>query len=66
MEHLSGYSLDEVKVHYNSSKPAQLQAHDYAQGTDIHLGSDREKHLPHGLWHVVQQKQGKDKPTTQM
>lgn len=66
IENLSGHSLDDVKVHYNSSKPAQLQAHAYAQGTDIHLASGQEKHLPHEAWHVVQQKQGRVKPTMQM
>jgi len=66
IENLSGYSMDDVKVHYNSDKPAQLQAHAYAQGTDIHLASGQEKHLPHEAWHVVQQKQGKVKPTMQM
>src|ERR1700752_4358250 len=29
VEALSGISLDDVKVHYNSSRPAQLQAHAY-------------------------------------
>ena len=38
VESLSGYSMDDVNVHFNSSKPAQLQAHAFAQGTDIHLG----------------------------
>ena len=66
MENLSGISLDDVKVHHNSDKPAQLQAHAYAQGKDIHLGAGKEKHLPHEAWHVVQQKQGKVKPTMQM
>ena len=66
MENLSGISLDDLKVHRNSDKPAQLQAHAYAQGTDIHLGSGQEKHLPHEAWHVVQQKQGRVKPTMQM
>jgi hypothetical protein len=66
MESLSGMSLDDVKVHRNSDKPAQLQAHAYAQGTDIHLGPRQEKHLPHEAWHVVQQKQGRVKPTMQM
>jgi hypothetical protein len=66
IENLSGISLDEVKVHYNSDKPSQLQAHAYAQGSDIHLGSGQEKHLPHEAWHVVQQKQGRVKPTLQM
>jgi len=66
IENLSGYSMDDVKVHYNSNKPTQLQAHAYAQGTDIHLASGQEKHLPHEAWHVVQQKQGRVKPTMQM
>jgi hypothetical protein len=64
MEALSGYSLDNVKVHYNSSKPASVQAHAYAQGTDIHLAPGQEKHLPHELGHVVQQMQGRVQPTT--
>ena len=46
IENLSGYSMDDVKVHRNSDKPAQLQAYAYAQGTDIHLGIGQEKHLP--------------------
>ena len=66
MESLSGLSLNDVKVHRNSDKPAQLQAHAYAQGTDIHLGPGQEKHLAHELGHVVQQKQGRVKATTQL
>ncbi len=66
IENLSGYSMDNVKVHYNSNNPKQLQAHAYAQGTEIHLASGLEKHLPHEAWHVVQQKQGRVKPTIQL
>ena len=66
MENLSGISLDDVKVHQNSDKPAQLMAHAYAQGTYIHLAPGQDRHLPHEAWHVVQQKQGRVKPTTQM
>lgn len=66
MENLSGMSLDDVKVHTNSSNPAQFHAHAYAQGTDIHLGPGQEKHLPHELGHVVQQKQGRVQPTKQL
>jgi len=66
VESLSGLSLDNVKVHYNSSEPAQLNAHAYAQGTDIHLGPGQEQHLPHEAWHVVQQAKGRVKPTMQM
>lgn len=66
IENLSGHSMDDIKVHYNSDKPAKLNAHAYAQGTNIHLASGQEKHLPHEAWHVVQQKQGRVKPTLQM
>ncbi|WP_394747657.1 eCIS core domain-containing protein [Spongiimicrobium salis] len=65
MENLSGLSLDDVKVHRNSDKPAQLQAHAYTDGTDIHLAPGQDKHLPHEAWHVVQQKQGRVQPTLQ-
>ncbi len=65
IENLSGYSMDDVRVHYNSQKPSQLQAHAYAQGTDIHIAPGQEKHLPHEAWHVVQQMQGRVKPTMQ-
>ena len=66
IEALSGISMDGVKVHTNSDRPAQLNALAYANGTDIHLAADQEKHLPHEAWHVVQQKQGRVKPTTQL
>lgn len=66
VENLSGYSMDDVRVHYNSPKPAQLQALAYTQGTDIHVGPGQEKHLPHEAWHVVQQKQGRVQPTMQL
>jgi hypothetical protein len=66
IESLSGIAMHDVRVHYNSSKPAQLQAHAYAQGSDIHLAPGQERHLPHEAWHVVQQKQGRVKPTLQL
>jgi hypothetical protein len=66
MESVSGMSLNDVRVHRNSDKPAQLQAHAYAQGTDIHLAPGQEKHLPHELGHVVQQKKGIVKPTKKL
>lgn len=66
IENLSGHSLDDVQVHYNSSKPAQLNALAYAQGTDIHVAPGQEQHLPHEAWHVVQQAQGRVQPTMQM
>jgi hypothetical protein len=66
VEAMSGMSMDHVRVHRNSPKPAQLNAHAYAQGSDIHLAPGQEKHLPHEAWHVVQQAQGRVKPTMQM
>ena len=66
IENLSGMSMDSVRVHYNSSQPAQLNALAYAQGTDIHVAPGQEQHLPHDAWHVVQQAQGRVQPTMQM
>jgi|GEM_PF-4963679 len=66
IENLSGMAMDDVRVHYNSSKPAEVEALAYTQGTNIHIASGQEKHLPHEAWHVVQQKQGRVKPTIQM
>ena len=66
IESLSGMSLDHVKVHYNSSQPAQLNALAYAQGGDIHVAPGQEQHLPHEAWHIVQQAQGRVQPTMQM
>lgn len=66
IESLSGIDMSDTRVHYNSSQPAQLQAHAYAQGNNIHIAPGQEQHLPHEAWHVVQQKQGRVKPTTQL
>jgi len=66
IENLSGLDMSDTSVHYNSSKPAQLHAHAYAQGNQIHVAPGQEKHVPHEAWHVVQQKQGRVQPTMQM
>ena len=66
IESLSGMNMDHVKVHYNSDRPAQLNAHAYAQGSEIHVAPGQEQHLPHEAWHVVQQAQGRVRPTMQM
>ncbi len=63
LENISRMDLSGVRVHYNSSKPKQFNALAYTQGQEIHVGSGQEKHLPHEGWHVVQQKQGRVKPT---
>ncbi len=64
VETLSGVAMDDVKVHYNSPRPAQLQASAYTQGAAIHVAPGQERHLPHEAWHVVQQKQGRVPATT--
>lgn len=66
IEKLSGIAMDDVRVHYHSPKPAQVQALAYTQGTEIHVGPGQEQHLAHEAWHVVQQKQGRVRPTLQM
>jgi len=65
IEALSGMAMNSVKVHYNSAQPAQLNAHAFARGSDIHLGPGQEQHLPHEAWHVVQQAQGRVPATVQ-
>ena len=66
VESLSGFSMDDVKVHYNSSQPATVQALAYTLGTDIHVAPGQERHLPHEAWHVAQQLAGRVEPTTEV
>ena len=66
IETLSGFSMDDVRVHYNSDKPATVQALAYTQGTDIHVAPGQERHLPHEAWHVAQQMAGRVEPTTEV
>src|SRR5256885_8606182 len=47
IEGLSGLSMDDVTVHYNSGKPAEMQALAYTQGSEIYLGPGQERHLAH-------------------
>ncbi|MDY0130074.1 MAG: DUF4157 domain-containing protein, partial [Methanosarcina vacuolata] len=63
VESLSGIDMSDVRVHYNSDKPAEVGALAYTQGTNIHVAPGQERHLPHEAWHVVQQKQGRVSPT---
>jgi Domain of unknown function (DUF4157) len=64
IEGLSGMSMDAVRVHFSSSKPAQMRALALAQGHEIHLAPGQERSLPHEAWHVVQQAQGRVAPTS--
>ncbi|MEM7491517.1 MAG: DUF4157 domain-containing protein [Pseudomonadota bacterium] len=63
VEARSGMDLADMRVHHNSTAPAQVGAHAYAQGNDIHLAQGQEQHLPHEAWHVMQQRQGRVTPT---
>ena len=65
IEALSGMDLSDVRAHANSPKPAQLNAQAYAQGDEIHLAPGQDRHLAHEAWHVVQQRQGRVRPTAQ-
>jgi hypothetical protein len=66
IEYLCGFSIDDVKVHYNSAKPAELEALAYTLDQDIYIAPGQEEHLPHEVWHVVQQMQGRVQSTLQV
>lgn len=63
LEQRSGLSFDDVRVHYNSDKPAQFLARAYTFGTQVHIGPGQERYLSHELGHVAQQKWGIVRPT---
>lgn len=65
LEQLSGISLDPVKVHYNSDKPAAVQAHAYTQGTDIFIAPGQEQYVPHEAAHAIDQMTTDVPPTTE-
>lgn len=62
MELDSGLDLSEVRVHYNSSLPATMNAYAITQGMNIYLASGAEKYLPEEAAHLLQQLKGKVKP----
>ena len=57
LETLSGFDLSAVRVHYQSQKPAQLNAYSYSTGNEIYVGPGREKDIPQEAWHYVQKLQ---------
>lgn len=63
LEDASGVSLRDVKVNYDSDRPARIGALAYARGNEVFMGPGQEKYLPHEMTHVVQQKQGLVRPT---
>jgi len=64
--------FSDVRVHANSAKAPEVGATAYTQGTDIHFApgsyspnsSSGRSLLGHELTHVIQQAQGRVKPTT--
>ncbi|NEO43217.1 MAG: DUF4157 domain-containing protein [Moorea sp. SIO4A3] len=66
IETMSGFDLSGVRVNYNSPKPAKLNAHAYTQGQEIEVAPGQKRHVPHEAWHVVQQMEGRVKPTMEV
>jgi hypothetical protein len=64
IEAASGVSLDEVRVFYNSEKPAEIGAFAYAEYPNIYIAPGQEKHLAEEVWHIVQQMRGEVSATT--
>ncbi len=62
-EAFSGLSFDDVRVHYNSSEPAKMQALAFTHGNQVHIGPGQKTHLGHELGHVIQQKRGQVRPS---
>ena len=74
MESTFNTDFSNVKIHENSSKAPDVGALAYAQGTDLHFAPGQFKPettsgqelLGHELTHVVQQSEGRVKPTTEV
>lgn len=64
VEAASGLSFDDVRIHYNSPKPKNLNSFAYTKGNDVYIAKGQEKYLSHELGHVVQQKKGLVPATT--
>lgn len=62
-EAISCMSFDDVRVHYNSSKPERVNAYAYTRGNHVYIAPGQERHLPHELGHVLQQKRGRVRAT---
>lgn len=60
-----GMDFGHVRVHRDSARPAGLQALAYTQGADVFLAPGQGHLLGHELGHVVQQAQGRVRPTQQ-
>ena len=61
IEALSGVSLDDVKVHFNSARPDNVTSAS-SQDREIHIAPGQERSLPHEAWRVAQQARGRVDP----
>ncbi len=74
MEESFNTDFSSVTVHSNSSKAPQVGALAYTQGSDVHFApgqfspdsSSGQQLLGHELAHVVQQREGRVQPTTEV
>ncbi|MCC5944575.1 MAG: DUF4157 domain-containing protein [Bernardetiaceae bacterium] len=74
MESAFNTSFSDVKIHQNSSKASDIGAQAFTQGNNVHFAQAKfnpssqsgQQLIGHELSHVVQQREGKVKPTTQM
>lgn len=74
MESSFGADFSNVNIHKNSAQSTDMNAHAFTQGNDIHFAPGQynpesqqgQELLGHELTHVVQQRAGVVKPTTQM
>lgn len=58
-EEKAGMSFADVRVHYNSQKPAKVGALAFTQGKHIYIGPGNENTLKHELGHIPQQEMGR-------
>ncbi len=58
LEQESGFSLDAVRVFYNSAKPEKYNAKAYTQGYGIYLAPGHADELEHELRHMLQKMRG--------
>lgn len=58
-EAVSQLNLDDVRIYYDSPRPLEYGALAYARKNEIHMGPGAAARVPHELWHIVQQRQGR-------
>ena len=74
METFFNTNFSDVRIHKNSSKALEVGALAYTQGSDVHFApgqfgpetSSGQRLLGHELTHVVQQREGRVQPNTEV